>query len=224
MIVSIIRTSAIYVLIICIMRFMGRRQIIEMQPSELVVTMLISNIASMPIENLDVPLILGIMPILLLLCFEYIISTISLKSRKFRKIISGKPIFIVENGKINQKALKALRYTIDDLTKNFRKAGIFNFSEIEYALVETDGNISVVKKFEAQNVTTKMLNIESKKSTIPLVIISDGKFIESNLKYLKISKNYIENFTTNNKTKIEDIFIMTSDVNKNIFFCKKDNK
>ena len=126
MIVSILRTILIYFLVIFTMRFMGKRQIGTLQPSELAVTILMSNIASVPIENVDLPLMLGIVPILILLCFEYFFSLIGLKSRRFRRILCGKPIFIIEDGKINQKAINLLRFTIDDLTESLRGCGVFD--------------------------------------------------------------------------------------------------
>ena len=126
MIVSILRTILIYFLVIFTMRFMGKRQIGTLQPSELAVTILMSNIASVPIENVDLPLMLGIVPILILLCFEYFFSLIGLKSRRFRRILCGKPIFIIEDGKINHKAINLLRFTIDDLTESLRGCGVFD--------------------------------------------------------------------------------------------------
>ena len=206
------------------MRFMGKRQIGTLQPAELVITILVSNIASMPIENIDVPFVLGALPILILLCFEYIVSLISLKSRKFRKIVSGKPIFVIENGVINQKALNSLRFTVDDLTESLRGCGVFNICDVAYALVETNGKMNVIKKFESSSLNPKMMGLKPQKTTIPLVIISDGKIIISNLNYLKIEKSWLLNYLNQKNLKIEDVFIMTADENKEIFLAKKETK
>ena len=224
MIISIVRTILIYILIIFTMRFMGKRQIGTLQPAELVVTILVSNIASMPIENIDVPFVLGALPILILLCFEYIVSLISLKSRKFRKIVSGKPIFVIENGIINQKALNSLRFTVDDLTESLRGCGVFNISDVAYALIETNGKMNIVKKFESSSLNPSMVGLKPQKTTIPLVIVSDGKPIVSNLKYLNIKKSWLLAYLTEKNIKIEDVFIMTADENKEIFLAKKENK
>ena len=223
MFISIFRTLIVYVLVIFIMRFMGKRQIATLQPSELAVTILVSNLASMPVENLDIPLILGITPLLILLCFEYIFSMVGLKSRKFRKILSGKPIFVIENGVINQKALTKLRFTVDDLTENLRGCGVFNISDVAYAIVETNGKMNIIKKFQSSSVTPKLLNFKNEKTTIPLVIVSDGKLIKSNLKYINITKNWVENQVKEQNLKIKDVFIMTADENREIFLAKKEN-
>ncbi len=206
------------------MRFMGKRQIGTLQPSELAVTILVSNIASMPIENIETPLLLGAIPILILLFFEYLISMISLKSRKFRKILSGKPIFVIENGKINQKALSVLRFTIDDLTESLRGCGVFNLSDVAYAIVETNGKMNVIKNFEASNLTAKMVQLNGQEVTIPLVIISDGVFIYSNINYLNIEQAYVLKYLENKNLDPKNIFIMTADKNKNFVIVKKENK
>lgn len=224
MAISILRTVLIYFLVIFIMRFMGKRQIGTLQPSELAVTILISNIASVPIENIDLPLILGIVPILILLCFEYFFSLIGLKSRHFRKIICGKPIFVIENGKINQKALNLLRFTIDDLTESLRGCGVFDISEVSYAIVETNGKMNIIKKFSSQPLTPSTANIKEKETTIPLVIISDGKLIESNISYLNISTSWIIEKLKEKNIKVIDVFLMTADKNKKIFIVKKEAK
>lgn len=222
MFISIIRTLIVYVLVIFIMRFMGKRQIATLQASELAVTILVSNLASMPVENLDIPLILGITPLLILLCFEYAFSILGLKSRKLRKIVSGKPIFVIENGVINQKALTKLRFTVDDLTENLRGCGVFNINDVAYAIVETNGKMNVIKKFQSSSITPKLLNFKDEKTTIPLVIVSDGKLIKSNLNYLKIKENWVENQVKKQNLKIKDVFIMTADENKEIFLAKKE--
>lgn len=224
MIVSILRTILIYFLVIFTMRFMGKRQIGTLQPSELAVTILMSNIASVPIENIDLPLILGIVPIVILLCFEYFFSLIGLKSRRFRKILCGKPIFIIEDGKINQKAINLLRFTIDDLTESLRGCGVFDISEVAYAIVETNGKVNIIKKFSSQTLTPSIINIpKEKETTVPLVIISDGKPIKSNILYLNLSISWITEKLIEKNMKIKDIFLMTADKNKNIFIVKKDH-
>lgn len=222
MLIAIIRTFILYVLIIFGMRFMGKRQIGQLQPNELVITMLISNIATMPIENLNTPLLFGLAPILCLICFEFIISYLGMKSKKLRHIISGGPVLIIENGKINQKAMKRLRFSIDDLTENLRSCNAFNLDSVAYAIVETNGTMSVIKKFSDQNVTTKMINLPQQKTVIQLIIISDGKIIETNLKKLNLSKNWLIDKLNCEKLKLNQIFIMTADENKNCFTALKE--
>ena len=223
MIISLIRAIILYTLIIFAIRLMGKRQIGELQPGELAITILISNIAVLPIENIDVPLILGAVPILTLVCFELLLSVLSMKSSKLRTILSGKPIFVIENGKINQKAINSLRFTIDDLTEGLRSCEVFDISEVAYAIVETNGTMSVVKKFQSQNVTAKMLKLENQQTTIPMVIISDGKIVEDNLKEMGLTNKWLFNKLKEENLKANNIFIMTADKTKNTFIALKEN-
>lgn len=222
LLISLCRTLILYVLIIFSMRFMGKRQIGQLQPSELVITILISNVATLPIENLDMPLFFGIIPVLYLICFEFATSFISMKNKKLRDIISGRPVLIIENGKINQKALQKLRLTTDDLTESLRSCNAFNLNEVAYAIIETNGTLSVIKNFANQNVTTEMLNITQKNTAIQLTIISDGKILTNNLQKLKLSTDWLLNFLKTNNLQIKNIFIMTADKNKQTFIALKE--
>ena len=223
MIISLIRAIILYTLIIFAIRLMGKRQIGELQPGELAITILISNIAVLPIENIDVPLILGAVPILTLVCFELLLSILSMKSSKLRTILSGKPIFVIENGKINQKAINSLRFTIDDLTEGLRSCEVFDISQVAYAIVETNGTMSVVKKFQSQNVTPKMLKLENQQTTIPMVIISDGKVVEDNLKEIGLTRKWLFDKLKKENLSADNIFIMTADNNEKTFIALKEN-
>ena len=223
MIISLIRAIILYTLIIFAIRLMGKRQIGELQPGELAITILISNIAVLPIENIDVPLILGAVPILTLVCFELLLSILSMKSSKLRTILSGKPIFVIENGKINQKAINSLRFTIDDLTEGLRSCEVFDISQVAYAIVETNGTMSVVKKFHSQNVTPKMLKLEDQQTIIPMVIISDGKVVEDNLKEIGLTSKWLFNKLKKENLSADNIFIMTADNNEKTFIALKEN-
>ncbi len=223
MIISLIRAIILYTLIIFAIRLMGKRQIGELQPGELAITILISNIAVLPIENIDVPLILGAVPILTLVCFELLLSILSMKSSKLRTILSGKPIFVIENGKINQKAINSLRFTIDDLTEGLRSCEVFDISQVAYAIVETNGTMSVVKKFQSQNVTPKMLKLEDQQTIIPMVIISDGKVVEDNLKEIGLTRKWLFDKLKKENLSADNIFIMTADNNEKTFIALKEN-
>ena len=137
MLVSFLRTLILYIVVIFGMRIMGKRQLGQLQPSELVITILISNIATLPIENSDVPLILGIIPILTLMCFEVILSVLTLKSIRFRRLIWGNTKILIQDGKIKQQELADLRYSVYDLMEQLRTNGIFDLREVEFALTET---------------------------------------------------------------------------------------
>ena len=198
MIISLIRAIILYTLIIFAIRLMGKRQIGELQPGELAITILISNIAVLPIENIDVPLILGAVPILTLVCFELLLSILSMKSSKLRTILSGKPIFV-------------------------RSCEVFDISQVAYAIVETNGTMSVVKKFQSQNVTPKMLKLEDQQTIIPMVIISDGKVVEDNLKEIGLTRKWLFDKLKKENLSADNIFIMTADNNEKTFIALKEN-
>lgn len=223
MLIAIIRTFILYIFIIFCMRFMGKRQIGQLQPNELAITILISNMATLPIENIDTPLLWGVTPIFCLICFEFISSYLAMKSKRLRSIISGRPILIIEDGKINQKAMKALRFSVDDLTESLHSCNVFQLNNVAYAIVETNGTMSVIKKFKDQNITTKMMNLPQKATTIQLVVVSDGKLLTKNLKKLNLSEQWLLNFIKSKKIELNEIFIMAADKNKKVFIALKEN-
>ncbi len=221
MLIIFLRSILLYILIIFSVRLMGKRQIGELQPSELVITMMVSNMAVLPIEDISIPMLVGAVPILTLVCFEIILSNLSLKSKGVRKILSGSPIVIIENGEILQKAMHKLRLSIDDLMEGLRGNEVFDIKEVEYAIVETNGKISVLKKFHAQTATAKMLNISGEQSSPPIVIISDGKIIKENLKSYHFTQEWVHSQLQKKGWQIEDIFVMTADADENVLIIPK---
>lgn len=224
MAITLIRTIILYILIIVSLRIMGKRQIGELQPTELVITILISNIASLPIEDPSVPLLIGIIPILTLVCFDVLISVLTLYSSKLRNLISGNPKLIIKNGIIDQKVVKELRFSTDDLLEQIRTKDVFNLEEIDYAIVETTGNISIYKKFEYQNVNTRMLNIKNSGETIPFVVISDGHIVTKNLSYCNMTVSKIKEEVAKQKLDTDNIYLMTANSNGDFIIIPKENK
>lgn len=189
-----IRVLIIYALIILSLRLMGKRQIGQLQPSELVVTILVSNIATMAIEDSNVPLIGGIIPILTLVSFDVLISAMTLRYKKMRRIVSGTPRVIIRDGKIDQKQLKELRFTIDDMMEELRGKDIFDVRDVAFAIVETTGSLSVYPKFTAQPATAGMLNLQAPPGADapPVVLIADGVVIDSALGYCNLKYEWLE--------------------------------
>ncbi len=148
--IIIIRTFILYIAVIFAVRLMGKRQIGQMQPAELVITILISNMATLSLEDTDVPLLNGLMPILFLVSIDVLISVIMMKSKKFRTLVSGSPQIVISNGQIDKTKLKKLRITEDDLTESLRGMNIFDMNEVEYAIVETNGKLSALQKEKYQ--------------------------------------------------------------------------
>lgn len=221
MFVVFFRAILLYILIMFSIRLMGKRQLGELQPSELVITILISNIASIPIEDTNIPMILGVIPILVLVCFDILISNMSLKSKRFRSFISGSPVIIIHDGVIDQKQLKKLRFSIDDLMESLRQSDVFDIKDVEYAIVETTGKVSVLEKFDAQKVTPKILDIKGENNSPPVVVISDGKIIESALEVYSINKDWINKIMKKKKLTINKVFLMTCDKDMKYYVVEK---
>lgn len=221
--IVLIRSLILYILVIFSVRLMGKRQLGELQPSELVITILISNIATLPLEDTDIPLSLGVTPILALVCFEVIVSWLNLIFPKFRKMISGSPKIIIRNGKTDPKVLKELRFSVDDLMMSLREKEVFDIEDVQFAIVETTGNISVMRKQMSDTPTRNDLGMKIKNADPPQVIISDGKIIPQAIKVMGI-ENSIEKILNPINLKIEDIFIMTADTQGNYFIVDKNGK
>ena len=215
--VIVVRTIILYALIIFGMRIMGKRQLGELQPSELVTTIIISNIATLPIQDPKIPFLTGALPILTLVSFEVLLSVITLKSAKARKIISGSPVVIIRNGIIDQKEMKNLRFSVDDLMEQLRTAGIFDINEVSYAIVETNGKLSVYQFFNNRTTTAEMMEIKGRAidDTPPVAVITDGNFNKSAADYCGITDSWLSKTLYDNKIIQKDIFLMICDKDKN---------
>lgn len=204
---------------------MGKRQIGELQPSELVTTIVISNIAAIPIENLGSPLINGVVPIIMLACFEVILSAINLKSKFFRRIVSGTPLMVIRNGTVDQQALRDLRFSIDDLMEQLRGCGYFDLNEIAYAIVETNGRVSVYNKFASRPVTCGDLGIKpSKQDGLPVIVISDGLVEKRALEFCNVDQKWLDKVLKEEGKSVQDIFIMTCDISREYKIIPKESK
>ncbi|MDE6833021.1 MAG: DUF421 domain-containing protein [Ruminococcus sp.] len=219
--IILIRSLILYILVIFSVRLMGKRQLGELQPSELVITILISNIATLPLEDTDIPLLLGITPILALVCFEVIISWINLVFPKFRKMISGSPKIIIRNGKTDPQTLKELRFSVDDLMMSLREKEVFDIEDVQFAIVETTGNISVMKKQSVDTPERSDLGLKVKNYDPPQVIVSDGKVIPQAVKVMGVQGS-IEKILDSLNLKLDDVFIMTADTQGHFFIVDKN--
>ncbi len=194
------------------LRIMGKRQIGELQPSELVVAIMISDLATTPVSDINIPLMAGVIPILTLLIFEVVISFVNLKSESFRNIMTGKPAVIIKNGVISQKELRKMRFSIEDLMEQLRLKGVFSISDVYMAILETNGELSIVENSSKRPVITQDLNLTVKQDRIPFVIISDGKLRKEHLKESGFDEKWVKD--TINKYNIEnigDVFLFSID-------------
>lgn len=188
---------------------MGKRQIGELNPQELVITILISAVATVPLENNGMPLANSLIPIAIFISFEIINSTLSMKSIKFRALIKGKPRFIIKDGKIQQGELTKLRFTIDDLTDAVRQAGVFDISQVANAIVETNGVVSVQKKSEYAPLTPKDIGIKTEDAEVPITAIVDGKAVADCFGNVNIDENEAKLIAISNGKQPQNILVMT---------------
>lgn len=207
--ITLLRAVIIYIFITVAMRIMGKRQIGELNPQELVITILISAVATVPLENNGMPLANSLIPIAIFISFEIINSTLSMKSIKFRALIKGKPRFIIKDGEIQQGELTKLRFTIDDLTDAVRQAGVFDISQVANAIVETNGVVSVQKKSEYAPLTPKDVGIKTENAEVPITAIVDGKAVADCFGNVNIDENEAKLIAISNGEQPQNILVMT---------------
>lgn len=187
-----LRTVILYLCVVTALRLMGKRQLGELQPSELVIALMISDLAAIPIESDKIPIMRGIVPVFTLVLLEFILSVLVLKSVTLRKFITGTPTQIVKDGKFDEKQLKKLRITYDDVMEQFRLAGYSSISQIDSAIIETNGQLSIVPTETERPVVCKDLNLSPSQTYVPYTIISDGKLRPDNLKNSGVSEKWLK--------------------------------
>ena len=215
--ITLIRAVIIYITVITAMRIMGKRQIGELKPHELVITVLVSQVASIPLEDNSMPLANMFVPILIFVSFEIIVSVISMKSLNFRNLIQGRPMFVIRNGKIDEKQMKRLRFTIDDLIDAIRQKDVFDISTVQDAVIETNGSISVLQKAEEAPVTPKQLKLSVDENSTPIAVVIDGKPVTEYFSTEKIKNSKIELVVNNENKDIKDIMLLTIDEDGNTY-------
>lgn len=224
MFIVLIRTAILYALVVIIMRLMGKRQIGELQPFELVIAIMISDLASLPMQDTRLPLLHGIIPIITMLMLQILLSEIQLKSEKARKIIDGTPSILIRQGKINIKQLRNQRMSINDLMVGLRLQGYLNIDDIEYAILETDGQISIIPKEPYSPLVKQDLNINSKQSELSTCFIMDGKINIKNLQAANKTLSWLKNrMEENNISDAKDVFIAFTNSRGDFVFQLKDN-
>ncbi len=207
----VLRAAVLYPLVIFAVRLMGKRQIGELQPAELVVTILISNIATLPLEDQNLPVLMGIVPVLVLVSLEVIVSWLSLHFRSFRRLISGSPKIIVMDGNIDQQVMNALRFSLDDLMSALRSGGVFDINEVQMAVVETNGSVSVYQKTEYQPATKGDVVTDLQSERPPEVLIADGVISLEGMNAAGYTSKRLQTLLKQQKLTPEEIFLLTVD-------------
>lgn len=222
MLILFIRTVILYTLVVTALRLMGKRQIGELQPSELVVAIMISDLATVPMSEVGVPLLYGIIPIFTLVISEIMISYISLRSEKVRVLLSGRPQILVRNGKLCFKEMTKSRVNTDDLLEELRKNGYYSLNDVDTVILETGGSITVIPSSGAMPPTLKDLKIEAPQTVIPYVYVADGKVRKSELKRGGRDEAWLSAILKKKKIKdVRSVFIMMEDSEKNLFIQER---
>jgi uncharacterized membrane protein YcaP (DUF421 family) len=223
MFIVLIRTIILYIVVISTVRIMGKRQVGEMQPFELVIAIMVSELASLPMQDTRIPLIHGVIPIITLLALQAVISFAELKSEFARTLFSGKPSIIIKDGKLLPKQLRYNRLNINDLFEELRLQGYYNIEDIEYAILETSGQISVIPKTELEPVTRQDLNIKSAQDLLPVTLILDGRVNNHNLKIIKKDFSWLESQLKKHKiASVQSVFIALMDSKGKFFYQLKE--
>jgi len=225
MLIPFVRTLILYIFVIVAIRMMGKRQVGEMQPTELVITILVSAVASVPMQNLDIPLSYGIVPILTLISAEIFVSFIALKIPRFREILTGKPVIIIVDGVIDQKALKATRLSIEELQEDLRLKDVFDLTSVRLARLETNGQLSVLLKDRNQPVTPEIMGQKVKDSPVYYTVIADGYVNRDIFEIIGIDSEWVgSELKKKGITSIKDVFLMLCSTDKKVAIIKKEDK
>lgn len=224
MLLIFVRTIILYILVLIVMRFMGKREIGQLQPFELAISIMIADLATIPMSSPGIPITNGIIPILGLLVMHLIISLVNLKSIEMRKIICGKPSFLIYRGKIQEDVMKKERFTINELQERLRDKDIINIGDVEYAILETSGQISVILKPNKRNTIPEDFSIMPEYEGISYDLIIDGKIMKQNLKILNKDYNWLEKEINKFGFKPKETLIATIDGKGNFFCQKKEGK
>lgn len=223
MFISFIRTIILYIVIVITLRLMGKRQIGELEPSELVVAILISDLAAVPMQDIGIPLLSGVIPIVTLLSLELLISECSMRSLRFRKHLCGKPVFIIRDGVIDQAAMETNRLTMDELTACLRQKGILNIQEVQYAILETGGQLSTFPYPKYAPVTPSVSGKNPTPPEFPTTIISDGRVIDENLSAIGKDRVWLDQVLFSEKIPQSQVFLLTGTSSGSTYLIRKED-
>lgn len=222
MILSYIRTIILYLVLIFCIRMMGKRQVGQMEPSEFVVTMMVANLAVIPMENEGVPLYSGLVPMLTILGTELLLSGATLRSIRLRKLLCGKPVILIENGRIMQENLRSTRVTLDELTGHLREKDVLDIRSVQYAILETNGNLSVFPFPSELPASAKEAGIYPKDRFLPVTVISDGRLLHENLQYAAKDEAWVHKVLGEYRSSIAGTWLLTVDKADQVVWLGKE--
>ena len=217
-----LRTVVLYLVLIAVIRLMGKRQIGQMEPSEFVVTMLVANLAAIPLEEVEIPLHSGLIPILTVLALELVLAVLSLRSLTVRKLLCGKPVVLIDNGRILQDNLRRTRVTLDELSGHLREKDVLDIASVQFAILETNGNLSVFPYPKERPAAACEAGIQARKQYLPITIISDGRLLPENLKIAGKQREWVDRVLKEKHATIENTWLLTVDAGDQIRFYRRE--
>ena len=223
MFTGLIRTIILYIFIIIGIRLMGKRQVGELEPSELVLSLIIADLASVPMQDYGIPLLTGILPILALLAMTMILSVLTMKSVRFRALMCGRPSIVIRDGLVDQREMARNRLTIDELLEELRAKGYTDPATVKYAILETNGQLSVLPYANQKPPPAQQLQVSAEESGLPLVVISDGRLLEHNLRALGRDRKWLDQrLEERGCSGLEAVFLLLVDQTGSIYLARKD--
>ena len=222
MILSYVRTIVLYLVLILCVRLMGKRQIGEMEPTEFVVTMLLANLAAIPMQDGAIPLYSGLVPILTVLGTELVLSGLILYSVGFRKLLCGKPVILIENGKLVQENLRRTRVTLDELTGHLREKDVLDIQTVQFAILETNGNLSVFPYPKEKPASAKDAGVQAGKQYLPVTIVEDSYLSKENLRRAGKDEEWLNRVLAQHNTDVMSTYLLTVDESDHVLWLGKE--
>lgn len=222
MILSYLRTIILYLVLILVIRLMGKRQIGEMEPAEFVVTMLVANLAAIPMQDGGIPLLTGLIPILTVLGVELVLSFLMLRSGWLRRLFCGQPVLLIDEGKLLQGNLRLTRVTLEELLGKLREKDILDLSQVQYAILETDGEVSVFPYARFQPPCARDLGIQARENAMPMVVVEDGRLLEENLVKSGKTRQWVLETLAGHGSNLQSTLILTVDATGKSLFIGKE--
>ena len=225
MAICFFRTIILYLLLIVALRLMGKKQVGELEPTELVLAMLLSDLASVPMQDFGLPLLFGVLPIVILVCLTMVLSVLTLKSIRLRELLYGRPSLILDHGRLLQGELERNRLTVDELMEELRKQGIVDFSTVKYAILENSGEISVIPYEGEAPATPKQLSLCVAEAGLPVVVVNDGRILDHNLRHMGRDRSWLyQQLREQGLESVKEVFLMTLNESGGIYIAPKESK
>ena len=225
MVIAVARSIILYLVIVIGIRLLGKHQVSELEPAEFVLALIIADVAAVPMQDYGIPLLMGVIPIIALLCLSMILSVLTLKSLKLRALLTGVPSILIQNGWVDQKELRRTRMTLDEVLEELRLQGYTDLASIRYAVLETNGQLSILPYARKQPPSAEDMDVPVVDTGLPLVLINDGRLISANLKRRGLDERWLDKqLKKHGANKVQDVFLLTVDEEQQTYFIRKEGR